>query len=114
MTLDFVKGAEAEGKEKHVPHIEVGKGHDDVDLVKVVVGHETPHPNTAEHHISWIDLFGTRKDNGQVLHLGRASWAPVQSNPNVRFQLNAVGDYKAFHALAYCNLHGVWGNTLEM
>jgi len=54
-----------------------------------------------------------KKDNDQVVHLGRAAWAPVYSNPNVRFQINEINDFKSFHALAYCNIHGVWENTLE-
>ena len=77
-----------------------------------MVGHETPHPNTQEHHISWIELYGVKKDNNQVINLGRAAWAPVYSNPNVRFQINQIKDFKAFYALAYCNIHGLWGNML--
>jgi len=49
-----------------------------------------------------------------VINLGRAAWAPVYSNPNVRFQVNQIGDFKAFSALAYCNIHGLWENTLEV
>ena len=60
---DILKGTAAEGKEKHVPTIEIGKaaGEGGNDIVRVVVGKETPHPNTAEHHIAWIDVFGVRK-----------------------------------------------------
>jgi len=32
-----------------------------MDIVRVVVGHEVPHPNTPEHHISWIELYGVKK-----------------------------------------------------
>ncbi|MBW1744192.1 MAG: desulfoferrodoxin, partial [Deltaproteobacteria bacterium] len=28
-------------------------------------------------------------------------------------QINQINDFKSFHALAYCNIHGVWENTLE-
>jgi len=63
----------------------------------VVVGKETPHPNTAEHHIDWIELFGVKKD-GQVINLGRAAFAPAYANPNVRFQV-PVAEFKAFCAL---------------
>ena len=24
-----------------------------------------------------------------------------------------TGDFKAFHALACCNIYGIWGNSLE-
>jgi superoxide reductase len=115
--MDFcgiVKTGKDEGKEKHVPHIVIDKGHKEgKDIVRVVVGHEVPHPNTMEHHICWIELYGVKQDN-QVINLGRAAWAPVYSNPNVRFQINQIADFKAFHALAYCNIHGVWGNSLEV
>jgi len=80
---EILKGIEVEGKEKHLPVIEVGKGRgkSDVDVVRVFVGKEVPHPNTVEHHIAWIEL---------------------------------VGDFKAFCALSYCNVHGVWQNCVEL
>jgi superoxide reductase len=112
---EIVKADKAEGKEKHVPHITKDKGHKEgKDIIRVVVGHEVPHPNTMEHHIVWIELYGVKKDNNQVINLGRAAWAPVYSNPNVRFQINQIEDFKSFHALAYCNLHGVWENSLKV
>ena len=78
----------------------------------MVVGKETPHPNTVEHHIDWIELFGVEKD-GQVVSLSRVAFAPAYTNPNVRFQVPVV-EFKAFRALAYCNIHGVWENCLEV
>lgn len=115
--MDFsgiIKTDKDEGKEKHVPRITVDKGHKEgMDIVRIVVGHEVPHPNTVEHHISWIELYGVRRDN-QVINLGRAAWAPVYSNPNVRFQINQIEEFKAFHALAYCNIHGLWESSAEV
>ena len=111
---EIVKAERDEGKEKHVPHIEIDKGHKmGLDIVRVVVGHEVPHPNTVEHHIAWIELYGVKKDNDQVINLGRALCAPVFSNPNVRIQINQIEDFKSFHALAYCNIHGLWASSLE-
>jgi superoxide reductase len=40
----------------------------------VVVGKEVPHPNTVDHHIAWIELYGVKK-NGQVMNLGRVDFA---------------------------------------
>lgn len=110
---DIVKSMDAEGREKHVPAIEIGKGRriDDVDVVQVVVGRDVPHPNTAEHHIAWIELYGVKKD-GQPIDLGRADFAPSYTNPNARFQV-PVKEFKAFCALSYCNIHGVWQNCVE-
>ena len=112
---EIVKTEESEGREKHVPTITIDKGHKSgMDIVRVVVGHDVAHPNTMEHHIAWIELYGVKKDNDQVVNLGRSAWAPVFSNPNVRFQINQIKDFKAFHALAYCNIHGLWTNSLEV
>ena len=112
--IEIIKTRESEGREKHVPTITIDKGHKEgVDIVRVVVGHEEPHPNTVEHHIAWIELYGVKKDGDQVINLGRAAWAPVYSNPNVRFQVNQIEEFESFYALAYCNRHGVWANSLE-
>ena len=109
---DILKNVESEGKEKHVPVIEAGKGEGGADIVHVVVGKEIPHPNTVEHHIEWIELFGVKKD-GQVINLGRAAFAPACTSPNISFQVTAT-EFKAFCALSYCNVHGVWENCLEV
>jgi len=111
---DIVKNKEAEGKEKHIPVIEVGRGGGEAgaDIVRVVVGKEIPHPNTVEHHIAWIELYGVKKD-GQVIDLGRADFAPSYTNPNVRFQV-PVEQFKSFCALAYCNIHGLWENCIKI
>ena len=111
---NILKNTQSEGKEKHVPVIEIGKvkGEDGADIVHVVVGKETPHPNTVEHHIDWIELFGVKK-NGQVIDLGRSAFAPAYTNPDVSFQI-PVAEFKTFCALAYCNIHGIWENCLEI
>ena len=111
---DILKGKDNEGKEKHVPIIEVGKGKGEsgADIVHVVVGKDVPHPNTVEHHIAWIELYGIKQD-GQVIALGRSAFAPSFTNPNVRFQV-PVEQFKAFCAISFCNVHGVWENCLEV
>ena len=108
---DVLKTKESEGKEKNVTVIELGKGEKGTDVVRVVVGKETPHPNVVEHHIAWIEVFGVKKD-GQVINLGRAAFAPAYTDPNVTFQV-PVAEFKSFCALAYCNIHGLWENCLE-
>ena len=111
---DIFKTAAVEGREKHVPFIRVGRGEGKggTDVVHVTVGHEMPHPNTLEHHIAWVELFGVRKD-GQVIRLGRADFAPGYTSPDVHFQV-PVDEFKTFCALEYCNLHGVWESCLEL
>lgn len=111
---DVLKSKDSEGKEKHVPVIEIdkGKGVSGADIVRVIVGKEVPHPNTIEHHIGWIELFGIKKD-GQVIDLGKCDFAPIYTNPNIRLQV-PVAEFKSFCALAYCNVHGVWENCLDI
>lgn len=111
---DILKDAASEGKEKHVPTIETFPDHgsEKADLVRVIVGKETPHPNTVEHHIAWVELFGVKND-GVVINLGRADFAPTYANPNISFHV-PLGQFKAFCALSYCNIHGVWESCLEV
>ena len=61
---EIIKRGQDEGKEKHIPTITLDKGcHEDKNIVRVVVGHEVSHPNTLEHHILWIELYGVKKAN---------------------------------------------------
>ena len=109
---EILKSKEAEGKEKHVTIIEIDKGtKKGVEIVRVIVGKEVPHPNTMEHHIDWVELYGVKK-GGQVISLGRATFAPTYTAPNVRFQVTA-GVFKALCAVGYCNIHGVLENCIE-
>jgi superoxide reductase len=105
---DLLKSAENEGKEKHVPVIEV----EGSNSVRVIVGKEVPHPNTVEHHIEWVELYGIKEDD-QVVYLGKTAFEPVYADPNVVFNVK-VEEFKALCALEYCNLHGVWQNCLEL
>jgi len=113
---DLFKASEAEGKEKHVPTIERGSGHGGThdNVVIVTVGKDVPHPNTLEHHISWVELFGIKKENDQLVYLGRADFAPTAVIPTATFNVADLTQYKALGAVSYCNLHGVWKNTVEL
>ncbi|MDR2943733.1 MAG: class II SORL domain-containing protein [Methanosarcinales archaeon] len=117
--MDFTslfKVPETEGKEKHVPTIERGTGHGGThdNVVIVTVGKETPHPNTPEHHIVWVELYGIKKENEQVVYIGRADFAPTVTEPAATFKVLDLNRFKALGAVSYCNLHGVWKNTLEL
>ena len=107
-------------KEKHVPVIECL---DEVKAgepfeVKVSVGKEIPHPNTAEHHIRWISLYFHPEGEKFAYEVGR-------------FEFNAHGEGSAYaapaatailkvdkpgmlHALALCNLHGLWESSKDI
>ena len=108
-------------KEKHMPVIEapaqVKAG--EAFQVKVSIGKEIPHPNTTEHHIDWIDLYfhpEGEKFPHQVGHFAFTAHGEAGSGPNtgpVYTQPDVVVTLKAskpgtFHALALCNIHGLW------
>jgi superoxide reductase len=112
---DILKGADAEGKEKHVPTIEIIREHagEKVDLIHVTVGKETPHPNLVEHHISWVEVFGVKKENNQVVCLGRAQFGPSFTVPNISFH-TPIDEFKSICALSYCNIHGLWQSCIDI
>ncbi len=114
MISDLIKAGDTEGKEKHVPEIEVieGGGRGGKDIVRVVVGKEVPHPNLLEHHIVWIELYGV-KENGMVIDIGRASFGPSFTEPSGCFHVD-TSQFKQLCALSYCNIHGVWQDCLDL
>jgi superoxide reductase len=115
-------------KEKHVPVIECP---DKVEAetsfsVNVSIGKEIPHPNTTEHHISWIDVFFKPKEKDPfTYHVGRfefvthgestkgANTGPIYSNPDVTFSMQANSSGTLI-ALALCNIHGLWESSKEI
>lgn len=112
---DILKGAASEGREKHVPVIEIMREHGSAkeDLVHVLVGKETPHPNTVEHHIEWIEVFGVRKEGGQVVSLGRAVFGASYTSPSISFH-TPLEQFQNICALSYCNLHGLWQSCIDL
>jgi superoxide reductase len=109
---ELIKGADQEGKEKHVPVIEL------VDcaacgekVVKVTVGKEVAHPNTLEHHIKWIALFGAKA--GVAVHIATFDLGPTYGVPTVVTHVNLEGLTELI-AVEYCNLHGLWEASLTL
>lgn len=114
-------------KEKHVPVIEcpdmVKAG--EVFQVIVSLGKEIAHPNTTEHHISWVELFFKPEDDKFTYHVGRFEFAahgesaagpnqgPVYTNHAVTasMMINKPG---TLHALSFCNIHGLWESSKEI
>ena len=107
----FLKSREAEGKEKHVPVIEISKGEGEggADIIHVAVGKGTP---PSHLQIAWIEVFGMKR-GGDVVNLGRTTFAPGYASPSVSFEVS-LAEFKAFSALVYCNQHGLWENCLEV
>ena len=113
--------------EKHVPVIECKDTIKAEELfeVKVTVGKEIAHPNTTEHHISWVALFFLADDEKFPIQIARyefgAHGASVQG-PNtstVYAQPSTVGWIKTgktgtLIALSMCNIHGLWQSSKDV
>ncbi len=114
-------------KEKHVPVIEcpaeVKAG---VPFeVKVGLGKEIAHPNTTEHHIRWICLFFHPEGDKFSYDVGRFEFnahgesvagpnqGPVYTHHAVTAALK-IDRPGTLHALALCNIHGLWESTQEI
>ncbi|MFA5422846.1 MAG: class II SORL domain-containing protein [Phycisphaerae bacterium] len=113
--------------EKHVPVIECADSvkAGEVFSVKVTLGKEIAHPNTTEHHIRWISLYmhaAGEKSMYQVGHVefcahgesvDGANQGPVYTHheATVTMKTNKPG---VLHAMAYCNIHGLWESSKEI
>ncbi len=105
---ELIKTGAQEGKEKHVPVIEIIDGG---KAVKITVGKEVPHPNTIEHHIKWIALFGVK--DGRAVHIATFDFGPTYGVPEVTAHVNTEG-LSELIAVEYCNLHGLWESSLTL
>ena len=105
---ELVKTAAAEGKEKHVPVIKLVDGG---RAVKITVGKEVPHPNTVEHHIKWIMLFGVR--GGVAVHIATFDLGPTYGAPEVTAHANLEG-FSELIAVEYCNIHSLWESSYQL
>lgn len=114
-------------QEKHVPVIEapeqVKAG--EPFQITVSVGKEIAHPNTTEHHIRWIDVYFYGEGEKFCSHVGYFDFAahgesvaganegPAYTEPAVvaTVKVNKSG---VFHALSYCNIHGLWESSAKL
>ena len=110
--------------EKHVPVIEGPDAvkADEIFEVKVTIGKEIAHPNTTEHHISWISVFFKPDDDKFVYEVARCQFSahgecvegpnkgPVYTHhgTTVSMKINKPG---TLFATSLCNIHGPWENS---
>ncbi len=113
--------------EKHVPVIECPEQVKANELfeVKVSLGKEIAHPNTTEHHISWISLYFHPQDEKFTYQVGHfefgahgesvegANKGPVYTHHEVKTSLK-IGKPGTLYALALCNIHGLWQSAKEI
>ncbi len=113
--------------EKHVPVIDAPGSvkTDDNFTVTVSVGKEIAHPNTTEHHISWVQLF-FKPEGGKFTHqVGSfefsahgesaegANAGPVYTHHSVTASLKLKKSGTLF-AASMCNIHGLWESSKEI
>ncbi len=106
--------------EKHVPAIiapaSASKG--EVIEVRVAVGEEIAHPNTLEHHISWIKVYFQPEGSKFPIELGTYDFnahgeSEIFTEPVVSVRFKAETSGKVF-ATSYCNIHGLWEDAKEL
>jgi superoxide reductase len=110
--------------EKHVPVIECPNQVKKEELfdIKVSLGKEVAHPNKTEHHIRWITLYFHPDGDKFTYQVGHFEFnahgesaqgpdtGPVYANHMIATSCK-VGTGGTFHALAFCNIHGLWEST---
>ena len=110
---DLIYSRENEEKMKHTPHIEapdrVKAGEE--FMVTVIVGKEVPHPNTAEHHIKWVQVFAEEEGRPyNPIHVATLDLGPAYGEPKVTFSIRLKKTSKLW-VLGYCSLHGLWEDS---
>ncbi len=106
--------------EKHVPviHARETANKDEFIDVKVLIGEEIPHPNTLEHHISWIKIYYQPEGSKFPVEIANVDFA-AHGNLGVFTDYCAQVKFKAeksgtLYATAYCNIHGLWENSQQI
>jgi len=122
MLSEFVKTADWKS-EKHVPVIDCADSAAAGTAlpITVTVGKEIAHPNTTNHHISWIALHFVPAGAKASIEIGRCEFsahgasvdgpdkgpAYTDSTLSVRAKLAVSG---TLYATAFCNIHGLWAS----
>ncbi len=106
--------------EKHVPviHAPEKAKKDEVIELKVNIGEEIAHPNTLEHHISWIKVYFHPEGSKFPIELGTYDFsahgeAGIFTEPDVTVKFKAEKSGTIFVS-SYCNIHGLWENSAEL
>ncbi len=113
--------------EKHVPVIECPQQvtKDTMFDVKLTLGKEVAHPNTTEHHIRWIQLFFKPEGGKFAYQVGNFEFCAhgestegADKGPVVTHHAATAGikvkTSGVLIATAFCNIHGLWENSLPI
>jgi len=113
--------------EKHVPVIEVADKISKGQLInlEVSVGKQIPHPNTTEHHISYIEVYflpqaekfpyqiGRFEFNSHGASAGGPNTSTIFTEPKVTLVFKSEKSGTII-ASSYCNIHGIWTDGKEI
>ncbi len=111
-------------KEKHVPVITCPDTVKAGELfeVKVSIGEEIAHPNTTEHHISWISVYFHPEGDKFPYQVGHYEFSahgqsvagpnqgPVYTHHGVTTWLK-ISKPGTLYAVSFCNIHGLWESS---
>lgn len=114
-------------KEKHVPVIEAKETIKKGEMLDVTlsIGKEIAHPNTTEHHISWVSVYFLADGEKFSYHLLRAEFTAhgaavagpntsgIYTHPVVKVSLK-LEKSGTLMAVSYCNIHGLWESSKKI
>ena len=114
-------------QEKHVPVIEAADKAKKGESLKITlsVGKQIAHPNTTEHHISWIEVYFLPDGEKFPYQIGKFEFAAHGASaqgPNtstIFTQPEVICSIKTdkagtIIASSYCNIHGLWQNSKKI
>ncbi|MEM1957440.1 MAG: class II SORL domain-containing protein [Archaeoglobaceae archaeon] len=100
-------------RENHTPKIEAPKEvkAGEAFLVRIYI---QGHPNTIQHSFRWIELYVYEEGREfNPIFVARAELTPEISEQEATFKVK-LNKSSVIHAVAYCNLHGVWESRQEI
>jgi superoxide reductase len=113
--------------EKHVPVIECADRVKTGEFfpIKVAVGKSLAHPNTTDHHISWIAVYFLPEGGKFPCEIGRFEFTahgesaegPDKSTVYTHHEVSLsmkTGKPGVIYATALCNIHGLWRSEKEI
>ena len=105
--------------EKHVPVIDSVDSvvADEFFEVNVAIGKEIAHPNTVEHHISWVSLYFQPEGDKFPYQVGHYEFSAHGGSVSVHHAFSTsikIGKSGILFAVSLCNIHGLWQSSKEI
>ena len=106
--------------EKHVPVITAPEkvSAEESFEVTVSIGDAIAHPNTLEHHISWMMLFYVQEGSQVLVEVASMQFSAHGeldnfTEPHFTTKIKVAKPGKLV-AISYCNIHGLWESEAEV